>query len=72
LSSAGAESGRGAFSNAIIEGLSGKADIDRNHVMTARELCDYVIETRAFRRRRPRSYLSGKKKRRCCASRARS
>jgi Caspase domain len=42
--SAGPESGRGAFSNAIIEGLAGKADIDQNHVVTARELCDYVIE----------------------------
>lgn len=42
--SPGAESGRGAFSNAIIEGLAGKADINQNHVVTARELCDYVIE----------------------------
>lgn len=40
----GQESGRGVFSTAIVEGLSGKADIDQNHVVTAREICDYTAE----------------------------
>jgi hypothetical protein len=30
--------------SAIIDGLNGTADVDQNHVITARELCDYVIE----------------------------
>jgi hypothetical protein len=42
--SAGVPSGRSAFSTAVTEGLAGKADIDQNHVVTAREICDYVIE----------------------------
>jgi hypothetical protein len=40
----GQESGRGVFSTAIVEGLSGKADLDENHVVTAREICDYTAE----------------------------
>ena len=42
--SAGSESGRSVFSTAVIEGLAGKADLDQNHVVTAREISDYVIE----------------------------
>ena len=40
----GGGSGRSIFSTAITEGLAGKADIDQNHVVTAREICNYVIE----------------------------
>ena len=36
---------RGTFSAALIEGLSGKADLDHNRVITAGELCTYVAET---------------------------
>jgi len=28
----------------VFEGLAGKADIDQNHVVTAKEICDYVSE----------------------------
>jgi hypothetical protein len=38
------ESPRSAFSAAVFEGLAGKADIDQNHVVTAKEICDYVSE----------------------------
>lgn len=41
---AGNESGRGIFSTAVVEGLAGKADLDENHVVTAREICDYTVE----------------------------
>jgi uncharacterized caspase-like protein len=40
----GQESGRSVFSTAIVEGLAGKADVDENHVVTAREICDYTGE----------------------------
>jgi len=42
--SGGSDSGRSAFSTAVVEGLGGKADVDQNHVVTAREICDYVTE----------------------------
>ncbi len=38
------KTGRGVFSTAIVEGLAGKADLDENHVVTAREICDYTAE----------------------------
>jgi hypothetical protein len=40
----GSDSRSGEFAASVIEGLSGKADIDQNHVVTAREICDYVID----------------------------
>jgi hypothetical protein len=40
----GADSGRGAFADAVITGLAGAADLDQNHVVTAREICDYVAD----------------------------
>ena len=36
---------RSLFSTALTEGLSGKADLDGNHVITARESCSYAAET---------------------------
>lgn len=36
---------RSLFSAALIDGLGGKADVDRNGVVTARELCAYVADS---------------------------
>jgi uncharacterized caspase-like protein len=44
---AAAESGhetRGIFSSALVEALEGKADVDHNKVLTAKEICTYVAE----------------------------
>jgi hypothetical protein len=38
------QSPRSVFSTALIDALSGEADIDRNHVLTPKELCSFVAE----------------------------
>jgi hypothetical protein len=36
---------RSLFASTLTDGLSGKADLDGNHVITAKEICSYVAET---------------------------
>jgi hypothetical protein len=38
------ENGMGVFSAALGEALSGKADVDRNKILTPKEICNYVAE----------------------------